>query len=483
MIELLRSIGTHVAVALLFLFSLAAATHAILYKRDHRSAAGWVGVILLFPFAGTLLYLLLGVNRIQRRAAYLRRQSHLPPGLARAAIASPHALQSFLPERARHLAMLDRIVTTITKTPLLAGNSCTPLINGDNAYPAMLDAIARAETSIALSTYIFGNDAVGLQFVEALAAAVKRGVAVRVLVDAVGARYTRPTIRAPLRRAGVPVAFFMPTITPWRAPYFNLRNHRKLLVIDGHTGFTGGMNIRANNLVSRQQPDAVQDLHFLVRGPVVAHLQNTFAEDWYFTTGEDLSGPRWFPELHPDGPVIARGISDGPDEDFGHMAKTLLGALACAHHSVRIITPYFLPDAALISALNTAAMRGVSVEIIIPRVNNLRTVGWAMAAQLWQVLEWNCQVWQSPPPFDHTKLMLVDDEWSLIGSANWDPRSLRLNFEFNVECYCPHLAAELRHLFATKRAAAERVRLEDVDARPLPVRFRDGVARLFTPYL
>ncbi len=483
MMALLRELWPPITLAVGVAISLAAATHAVLYKRDPRAAIGWVGVILLFPFAGTGLYLLLGINRIQRRAAHLRRHAHATPALKRTIVRSPHALQTMLPGRTRHLAMLDRIVTTITHSPLLAGNACSPLENGDQAYPAMLAAIAEARTSISLSTYIFGNDAAGLPFVDALAGAARRGVAVRVLIDAVGARYTRPTVRGPLRRAGVTTALFMPTITPWHAPYFNLRNHRKLLVIDGHTGFTGGINIRENNLVQRAQADTVQDVHFMLRGPVVAHLQDAFADDWRFTTGEDLSGPCWFPALDTAGPVIARGICDGPDEDFDRMAKTLLGALACAHRSIRIATPYFLPNPTLISALNTAAMRGVSVDILIPRVNNLRTVGWAMAAQLWQVLEWDCRVWLSPPPFDHTKLLLVDDEWSLIGSANWDPRSLRLNFEFNVECYCPHLAATLRQLFERKRAKAERVRLHDMDSRSLPVRIRDGVARLFTPYL
>lgn len=481
--EFLWQIWPHLTVALSTLFSLCAAAHAVLYKRDPRSAVGWVGVILLFPIAGPLLYFLLGINRIQRRAAHLRRKIFSPAALQRAALPSPHALKAFLPSTARHLLALDQIVTTITGTPLLAGNACVPLVNGDQAYPAMLDAISHAQFSISLSTYILGNDDVGRAFVDALAAAVRRGVAVRVLVDAVGARYSHPTIRGPLRRAGIPHAFFIPTLTPWRAPYFNLRNHRKLLIIDGSLGFTGGMNIRANNLVSRGRPDAVQDLHFLIRGPVVAHLQETFAEDWLFSTGEDLSGPLWFPQLSPAGSVIARGIPDGPDEDFGHIARTLHGAVTCAQHSIRILTPYFLPDNALISALNTAALRGVSVDIILPRVNNLRWVGWAMMAHLWQVLEWGCRVWLSPPPFDHSKLLLVDDQWCLFGSANWDPRSLRLNFEFNVEAYCPQLAATLRQLFEAKHTTAQQIRLEDVDARPLPIRLRDGIARLFTPYL
>ena len=263
----------------------------------------------------------------------------------------------------------------------------------------------------------------------------------------------------------------------------NLRNHRKILVVDGATGFTGGMNLRQGNLVAQHPAQPVRDVHFRVAGPVVAQMQEVFAEDWQFTTGESLRGRAWFPALEPRGPVIVRGISDGPDEEFEKLTAVILGALSCAHKSVHIITPYFLPNGPLVSALNTAALRGVTVDIILPQENNLRWVGWASMAQLWQVLEWGCRVWLSPPPFDHSKAMVVDDEWSLIGSANWDARSLRLNFEFNLECYCPKLAARLRSIFEAKRRKARQVRLEDVDRRSLPVRLRDGIARLFSPYL
>ena len=185
-------------------------------------------------------------------------------------------------------------------------------------------------------------------------------------------------------------------------------------------------------------------------------------------------------------PVFLKDVAsivDGPDEDCDKTIRTILCALACAHTSVKILTPYFLPSTSLITALNTTASRGVAVDIILPRVNNLRWVGWAMMAQLWQVLEWGCHVWLSPPPFDHSKLLLVDDEWSLVGSANWDARSLRLNFEFNVECYCPNLARSLGVVFEQKRTAAQRIRLEDADKRSAMVKFRDSFARLFTPYL
>ncbi len=169
--------------------------------------------------------------------------------------------------------------------------------------------------------------------------------------------------------------------------------------------------------------------------------------------------------------------------DLDKRRLTLEGALASAEHSVCVVTPYFLPDASLVGALNVAALRGVQVDIILPAANNLTLVAWACNAMLWQVLERGCRVWMSPPPFDHTKLMLVDRAWTLLGSGNWDPRSLRLNFEFDVECYEEDLACRLHDWMCEKRDRARQVTLADVDGRSLPVRLRDGVARLLTPYL
>jgi cardiolipin synthase A/B len=262
-----------------------------------------------------------------------------------------------------------------------------------------------------------------------------------------------------------------------------MRSHRKILVVDGRIGFTGGINLHADNCLERHPRQPVRDLHFRLTGPVVAQLQSVFADDWAFSTGELLQGEPWFPAIEPEGPVLARGIADGPDDDFETLRLTLLGALACARSSVLVVTPYFLPDASLIAALNVAALRGVQVDIVLPTANDLILVKWASTALLWQVLERGCRVWLSPPPFDHTKLMLVDGVWTLLGSANWDPRSLRLNFEFNVECYDRELAALLTALVRAKIQQSRPLTAADVDGRSLPIKLRDGVARLFSPYL
>ena len=227
----------------------------------------------------------------------------------------------------------------------------------------------------------------------------------------------------------------------------------------------------------------INDIHFRIEGPVVSHLQETFIVDWIFAAGETLDGDQWLPKIDASGPVLARGITDGPDIDFDKLRLVLLAAINSSHESLLIVTPYFLPDEALITALNLAAMRGVAVNIILPRVNNLRLMKWASTALLPQLLEHGCQIWMSEPPFDHSKLMVVDGIWSLIGSANWDPRSLQLNFEFNVEAYDADLAASLTTIAESKIVNSTPVTLDSLRNRPIVYRLRDGFARLASPYL
>jgi cardiolipin synthase len=367
--------------------------------------------------------------------------------------------------------------------PLLPDNELEPLVGGDEAYPAMLRAIDGATRTIALSTYIFNRDRAGRPFIEALGRAVARGVEVRVLIDDFGSRHRWSSVIGPLRHAGVPVARFLPTLAPRWFPYLNLRNHRKILVVDGCVGFTGGMNILEDYLLGIRPRRPKRDLHFRMRGPAVASLWHVFAEDWAHTTGEDLCNDLWMPRGAGAGGMLARAVVDGPDDDRDPLLKVLLGALACARSRVAIATPYFLPDARLVSALETAALRDVQVDILLPGRNNHLLVQWASTAAVREVLEGRCRVWASPPPFDHTKLMVVDRAWSFIGSANWDARSLRLNFELNLECYSTDLAARLDGLFRDRLRDSAPLTLDRIDRRGLASRLRDGAARLFSPYL
>jgi cardiolipin synthase len=470
-----------VVAGLVVVLAAVASGHAILHKRDTRAAVLWTTLIWFAPVVGATLYFVFGINRVRPRVA--ERRAFRAPLHASGELPVP------LREVPRgwveppHLNPLATLVGRVARRPLTEGNAITPLLNGDNAYPLMVAAIDGATTSVGLSTYIFDNDAAGRLFQDALERAHRRGVAVRVLIDDVGSRYSLHPTATVLARRGVPVARFGQTMLPWRWAYFNLRNHRKLLVVDGRVGFTGGMNIREACLLQRHPPRPVQDLHFRLDGPVVSHLTDTFVDDWAFATREILSGPAWNAPVAAAGSTAARGISDGPDEDFENAEQTLMGAVACAQSSITIVTPYFLPERALITGLQVAALRGVAVTILLPEKNNQLLVHWASRAQLWQVLQRGCRVWYQPPPFDHSKLMIVDGAWALFGSTNWDARSLRLNWEFDVECYGRETVGRLAEIVQHKLARAQPVTLAQMDRRPLPVKLRDGVARLLSPYL
>ncbi len=476
--ELFHSFWHYGLAGIALVLSLLASGHAILLKRDPRAAIAWMGLAWLVPIGGPLLYFAFGINRLRRQAtAQQRYQVPVKTGCV------PEELHQHLPRHTGHLYMLARVVAGIVERPLLTGNRVEPLLNGDQTYPAMLEAVRRARKTISFQIYIFDRDKVGREFAHEFGEAARRGVAVRVLIDAAGTRYSLPSILADLKREGVKHALFLPVFPLRRMFAMNLRTHRKIMVVDGTEGFTGSINIRDGHWLARRPAHAVQDIHFRVTGPVVAQLQEAFADDWQFTTGESLRGDDWFPPLTGTGSVLARGIPDGPDEDFEKLRWTLLGALATARYSVRIVTPYFLPDQALVSALTLAAMRGVAVDILLPAKNNLPFMHWASRHMWWQVLQHNCRIWLTAPPFDHSKLMIVDGCWVLLGSANWDPRSLRLNFEYNLECYDADLGARLERLVEAKKSGGHEVKLAEVDQRSFPGRLRDGIARLLMPYL
>lgn len=454
-----------------------AAIHAAMTKDDVRAAIGWVGVIMLSPVIGALLYLVAGINRIRQSSAGQRRAEVERGQAAFAETPTDIAVPA-------GFASMKKLGDQVVAFPLTSGNAVRLLDGGDDAYPGMLAAIRAAERHVALSSYIFDNDPVGIQFADALIEAKGRGVAVRVLIDAVGARYSRPSIVERLREGGVTTALFMGNLVGPRLPYANLRSHRKMLIVDGTVAFTGGMNIRAQFTTAFAGDELAHDTHFRVEGPAVAQLLTVFAHDWAFTTTEELVDAAWAAgEAPARGGAAVRVVPSGPDRDLACTHSMIMGALAVAQHSVKICSPYFLPDLQLIGALGVAGRRGVDVDIVIPSNNNLKLVDCAMTAQLDQVLAGNCRVWRASGAFDHSKLMAVDGEWSYVGSSNLDPRSLRLNFELDLEVYDAALSGEVAGRIARKIADAQAETLETLRARPFLMRLRNRAVWLGSPYL
>ena len=459
------------------------AWHALLYKRDPKASLGWIAVILMFPVLGYLLYFIFGINRIKTRAKKLTGKLNFRGFIGFDPVEEPIAIPETLTNLPEEYKKIALITNSITGLPLTGQNSLQVLHNGENAYPVMIDSIDKADKSVFLSTYIFRSDKTGKEFIESLGRAKERGIDVKVIVDGIGEYYSFPRAGSILKKHGVRVArFLQPSILP---PSFhvNLRNHRKILVVDSKTAFTGGMNIGSHHLADNiSNRSRVIDTHFMIKGPVVSQVEQVFIDDWNFLTGEEIQIKT--PEkLDIDGNAKCRVVSEGPNEDFNKLATILVGAIASAKKRVLIMTPYFLPNREMISALQTASLKGVSVEILLPEKNNLPYVAWATCNMLWELLQRGVRVYYQPPPFVHTKLFVVDDYYAHIGTANMDARSLRLNFELALEVFDKSFVTVLKEHFENCIKRSKPVTLKEVDSRSLLARTRDSIAWLLYPYL
>ncbi len=481
--DLFSQYWPHIIFVISGVASAVAAVHAAMTKKDVRAATGWVAVILFSPLFGALIYAIAGINRIHKaRVTQQRTGTDYSEDVIEHVLV--HDVSKYC---APQFSGLKKLGDHISDFNLLGCNSIKLLSGGDETYPAMLAEIEQAQYSIAMQSYIFDSDSIGKKLAQALIDAKNRGVEVRVLIDAVGSRYSHPPITNMLIKAGVKTALFLPPAIGIKLVYANLRSHRKLLVVDGFHGLTGGMNVRESFLTEIAKDQVTRDTHFKVSGPITHQLMINFAMDWQFTTQEKLLGELWFPkkgvtDFLDDG-VPLRCVVSGPDSSLGNNQKMILGALSLAQKHVRIQSPYFLPDQSLIAVLATTARRGVQVDIVIPGANNLKLVDAAMSAQLDQLLSTGCRIWRSTGNFDHSKLLTVDGMWSFVGSSNLDPRSLRLNFELDLEVYDKSLAEQLDRRIDAVIAKAVRVKLHALERAPFIIRLRNKIVWLASPYL
>lgn len=458
--------------------SVVTSLHVLLFKENERTSLAWIGLVILSPVVGSLFYWLFGINRIKRLAQKEHPQTFKQDFRQQEKTIKFHDLAQNW-----HSAIIAGY--KIHPLNLLADNRVEPLINGDAAYPAMIQSINNAEHYIVLSSYIFDYDSLGRQFVDALAQAHQRGVIVKVLLDGIGIGYSWHKSDRELKKLGVKTARFLPAISFTSIRFINLRNHRKILCVDGNVAYIGGMNLSQNNLVSAAA-HPIDDIHFKVTGPVIDQISQVFIEDWFFAAGEVIQFPHYAPgtpQQTTKGSVVARVIQDGPDEDHNKIRWSLINALVSAQTSVKIMTPYFIPDQVLMSSLHAAALRGVSIEIIVPKRSNIAFVDWVMEANFARIMAHGIKIYKNNRPFDHSKIVIIDDIWSFIGSTNWDARSLEFNFEINLECFDTELNAKLTAFFAVKKQNSIAVSEAEINGLPTYKKIRNNLFRLFSPYL
>jgi cardiolipin synthase A/B len=367
--------------------------------------------------------------------------------------------------------------------PLMEGNRVELLVNGVQIYPAMLGAIEAAAESINFLTFIYWEGDIAREFAAALSAAAHRGVTVRVVLDAVGANSVDRGLVDQMTAAGAEVAWFNP-VRWYKLKRFNHRTHRKVLVVDGRYGFTGGVGVAEEWTGDAQDSDHWRDDHFRFEGPVVRYLQGAFAENWRQATGEVLSGARVFPEIAPAGETRMAAINSGPVGATSEIGFTYWLMFRGARERIYVATPYFVPDPDLEIGLEEAARRGLDVRLLVPNHHqDSRLVRYASQTWYLDLLRAGVRVYEYQPTMMHVKAVSVDREWAIVGSANFDNRSFIINFEISVAVFDSAFVKELDDTFEQDLREAREVTLEEVEGWSLLVRARNHFARMFREQL
>ncbi len=468
-----------------YLLALALILRILLQRRDPTATLAWVLWIILLPYVGAIIYLLLGRRRLVRQVRKrLARAAVLEPHLARlgggiAELEANAAPGHLCKPQEREMLMLTN---RMGQRPPTCGNAVRLLVDANQTYAELEEAIRGARDHVHLLYYIFQQDETGSRFRDLLIEKVKEGVTVRVLTDGVGS-FNVDFFFIPLVQAGGFHAEFLP-VGPFRRHWHpNLRNHRKIAIVDGTIGFTGGVNIGDEYTGRKRRVGPWRDTHLRVEGPAVHNLQEVFTEDWFFATGEDLIDERWYPELQAVGDVMVQIIGSGPDTDTQPLQRIFFLAVTSAKERVYLTTPYFVPDQSMLVALETAALRGVDVRLLLPRRSDMRLVLHAGRSYYDELLAAGVKIYEYSSGILHAKSMLVDDRWATVGSANMDIRSFQLNFEVNAAIYGPAFAEQLAVLFQRDLTQARQVTLEDLRKRTLPRRMAEGMARVLSPVL
>ncbi len=447
-------------------------------RKESASSVAWILTLLFLPGLGLLLFLLFGRERVRRpvhrRAdagdVVRRRLARLDVGPAArreamrsAARDAEHGLMG-LAERVGHMAPAPGCAVRILET-------------AEAAWDAQMGAIEAARHHVHVAMYAVDGDEEGARLLEGLCRAARRGVEVRLLLDGFGSRSLPRAWLRRLRRAGGQASWFLPLEPLRRAWTMNLRNHRKIVVVDGREGFSGGVNVGRRFALWR-------DVQMALRGPVVHQLQATFAEDWFFARGEDLAMPLYFPEIEADGRAVVQIVPSGPDGRNGEAIHRLFfAAIASAHRRVWIGTPYFVPDPALRMALQTAAQRGVDVRVLLPSRSNHAVTFHAGRSYYEELLEAGVRIFEYLPGMFHAKVMVVDEILATVGSANFDIRSFRLNFELVAVLWDRRSVAALAVRLQQDLSEARAVDISLWRRRPLWMRWAEGYGRLVAPLL
>lgn len=423
------------ALSINYVLAFALAFRVLHHKRDPLSALFWIGTLLGAPIVGLVLYFGFGVERVPRSVRHRLAVESVSRFRVNTQALMLHPHDTVLQHR------LGELSVRVGGSVLTRGNHVAVLNDSDAAYDAMRAALQSARHHIHMQSYIWRGDDTGRGFAGLLTEKARQGVQVRVMTDGFGSFSSPASMFGALQAAGGHVNSFYPLTGLARLWPPNLRNHRKIIVVDGTIGFTGGFNI------GDEYRGAWRDTHVRIEGPSVVFLQETFAEGWDDATGEKLEDEAYFPDSEAGGDHVVQVVSSGPDRKFEVLFQLFFAGITGARNRVFLTTPYFVPDRAMLAALRTAALRGLDVRVLVPRISDFPISRLAARSFYLDLLEAGVRLFEYERGILHAKTLVVDGIWSTIGSANMDKRSFRLNFETNVSIYGADVAEDLERQF------------------------------------
>jgi cardiolipin synthase A/B len=449
----------------------------LLSTKRPASMLAWIGAIVALPVLGLLLYLAFGTDRLRRRRRQRRGES---PRKEEGSAPRPVAGEAELAEREIDLV---RTVARISGEAPTGIARLSVLATAGDYYGDLAGRIEAARHHVHFQTYVWREDDTGRRLREVLVAAARRGVKVRVLVDELGSFETPETFFRPLVEAGGEFSWFY-TIHPRRNRYFlNLRNHRKVQVVDGSVAWVGGMNVGREYEGRDPEVGVWHDLQMRFEGGLVRGLQESFAEDWYFATQRRIEDREYFPD--PDGPdaLPAVLVASGPDSARKPFLLSVIALCGFARERIDLFTPYFVPVASLVHAMQVAAARGVRVRLMVSEKNDHRFLVHIGRSYYEELMDFGVEIYEYGEAVHHAKVVQADDRWLLLGSANLDARSIDLNFELNVLLRSEEAGARLAERHEKMFASSARVEFEEFRRRPRRQRLAEGLSRLWAPLL
>lgn len=468
-----RFVGVYIFIIAIFIF---------FESKDPSRTLAWLLVLALLPSVGFFLYLFLG-NDVRKRIRTKNKKTLNQDYVEKAASLQQNIISHVDFIKKTDSKVDDKLVHLLLRnssSPFSINNEVKVLKNGEETFRDIIDALESAKDFIHLEYFIIRDDRIGRRIRNILIDKAEAGVDVRIIYDSVGCWQLTHEFFDPMERAGIKSYPFLPVMAPLLSRELNYRNHRKIIVVDGIVGFVGGLNIGVEYL-GEKELGFWRDTHLRLKGDSVYSLQNIFLNDWYFAAKEELSGARYFPESISYGDKVVQVTSSGPDSDWFTIHQAYFTMITTAERRVWLVTPYLVPDKSLQLALKTAALSGLDVRIIIPNKPDHFFVYWASRDNIQELLEAGVRIFTYEQGFIHSKVLLVDDVCASVGTANFDIRSLEINYEVNAFIYDRDVVEELAGDFKQDLKYSKEIYLKEHLRRPIWEKFLEAMARLVSP--